>query len=341
MSFTITINGETEQIEGGQSLADIVELHVPEQSEHLAVALNGEVISRGQWDSTMVDAGDELEIVQPIQGGAVSSSRTGAEAEDRKADPFKLAGETLSSRLLVGTGGYNNFEKMKNAVEESETEIVTVALRRVNVEAESGSGMMGILRDLGVRILPNTAGCYTADDAVTTARLGREALDTDWVKLEVLGDEETLYPDVEELLTAARQLVEDGFTVLPYTSDDPITAKKLASIGCAAVMPLASPIGSGRGIVNPDNLKIIREELELPMIVDAGIGCASDAAKAMELGADAILSSSAIARAEQPQRMARALRDGVRAGRESYLAGRIPKKLYAKASTPMEGRIKR
>ena len=341
MSVTITINGETEQVETEQSLAQIVEVHVPEQSEHLAVAVNGNVIPRGEWDSTTIKAGDELEIVQPIQGGAVSNSRSGSAQAERQADPLVIAGETFSSRLLVGTGGYNNFEKMRNAIEESETEIVTVALRRVNVEAQQDSGMMGILRDLGVQILPNTAGCYTAEDAVTTAQLGREALDTDWVKLEVIGDEETLYPDVEELLTAARQLVEDGFTVLPYTSDDPITAKKLASIGCAAIMPLASPIGSGRGIVNPDNLKIIREELENPMIVDAGIGCASDAAKAMELGADGILSSSAIARAEQPHRMARALRDGVRAGRESYRAGRIPKKLYAKASTPMEGRIKR
>lgn len=336
MTVTIQINGEKEPIEAGQSLKDVVEAHGPDEIDHLAVAVNGEVVPRGEWQSTTIQSGDELDLVQPIQGGA--QSRSNGEGD---SDPFVIAGDTLSSRLLVGTGGYNNFEKMRKAIVESETDLVTVGLRRVNVEAETGSGMMEILRGLDVQILPNTAGCYTADDAVTTAKLGREALDTNWVKLEVIGDEETLYPDVEELLDAARQLVEDGFVVLPYTSDDPITAKKLASIGCEAVMPLASPIGSGRGIANPDNLIIIREELDLPMIIDAGIGCASDAAMAMELGADAILSSSAIARAEQPHRMARALRDAVRAGRESYLAGRIPKKLYAKASTPREGRIKR
>lgn len=256
-------------------------------------------------------------------------------------DRLEISGESFRSRLIVGTGGHNNLEKLRRALEASETEMVTVGLRRVNVEADQRAGFMEILRDLDLRILPNTAGCYTADDAVQTARMGREALDTNWVKLEVIGDDETLYPDVEELLEAARRLVDDDFVVLPYTSDDPITAKKLVNIGCPVVMPLASPIGSGRGLANPDNLTIIREELDVPIIVDAGIGCASDAAEAMELGADAILTSSAIADAEQPSLMAEALRDAVRAGRLSYRAGRIPEKLYAKASTTMEGRIKR
>lgn len=256
-------------------------------------------------------------------------------------DPLTIADGTFDSRLIVGTGGHDNLEKLRQALIASETEMVTVGLRRVNVDADQTGGLMDVLEDVGVRILPNTAGCYTADDAVTTAKMGREALGTNWVKLEVIGDEETLYPDVEELLDAARRLVEEDFVVLPYTNDDPITAKKLVTIGCPVVMPLGSPIGSGRGLANPDNLKIIREELDVPMIIDAGIGCASDAATAMELGADAILTSSAIADAEQPPLMAAALRDAVRAGRQSYRAGRIPEKLYAKPSTVMEGRIKR
>jgi thiazole synthase len=256
-------------------------------------------------------------------------------------DSLSIAGETFESRLIVGTGGHDNLEKLRQSLIASETEMVTVGLRRVNVEADQQAGLMEILRELDLKILPNTAGCYTADDAVQTAKMGREALDTDWVKLEVIGDDETLYPDVEELIEAARRLVEEDFVVLPYTNDDPITAKKLVNVGCPVVMPLGSPIGSGRGLANPDNLTIIREELDVPMIVDAGIGCASDAAKAMELGADAILTSSAIADAEQPPVMASALRDAVRAGRQSYRAGRIPEKLYAKPSTVMEGRIKR
>ncbi|MFB6226960.1 MAG: thiazole synthase [bacterium] len=251
-----------------------------------------------------------------------------------------MDGESFESRLIVGTGGHTNLQKLKDSIRESQTEMVTVGLRRVDVDDDHRAGLMDVIEDCDVRVLPNTAGCYTADDAVTTARLGREALDTDWVKLEVIGDDETLYPDVEELLDAAEALVEDGFTVLPYTNDDPVTAKKLVSIGCPVVMPLASPIGSGRGIANPENLKIIREKVDVPMIVDAGIGSAKDAAQAMELGADAILTSSAIAKAEDPPTMARSLRYAVEAGRLSYRAGRIPEKLYAEASTSMEGRIR-
>ncbi|MFB6355282.1 MAG: thiazole synthase [bacterium] len=256
-------------------------------------------------------------------------------------DGLTIAGETFESRLILGSGGYNNLEKFSRAVEYSGTEIVTVGLRRVNVEADQPEGLMDVISEAEVKILPNTAGCYTADDAVQTARLARESLDTNWVKLEVIGDDETLYPDVEQLVEAARRLTEDDFVVLPYTSDDPVTAKKLVGAGCPVVMPLASPIGSGRGIANPDNLKIIRRQIDVPVIVDAGIGSATDAARAMELGADAILTSSAIAGAEQPGLMASALRKAVEAGRESFLAGRIPEKLFAKASTTMEGRIRR
>ena len=254
-------------------------------------------------------------------------------------DYLEIAGQKFSSRLLVGTGGHTNLEKLRRSVIASGTEIVTVGIRRINVSG--AAWLMDVIDELDVKILPNTAGCYTAADAVLTAELGREALDTNWVKLEVIGDDETLYPDTTELIKAAGELVDKGFVVLPYTTDDPITAKKLAAAGCAAVMPLASPIGSGRGISNPDNLKIIREAIDLPMIVDAGIGSAADAAQALELGADAVLLSSAIAGAERPVLMAEAMFSAVSAGRKSFLAGRIPKKLYAKPTTTMEGRIRR
>ncbi len=259
------------------------------------------------------------------------------ESEDR----LEIAGESFESRLIIGTGGHTNLKKLQNSIKQGEAEMVTVGLRRIDSGTAQTGGLMDLLDRLGVKILPNTAGCYTAKDAVLTAKMGREALDTNWIKLEVIGDEETLYPDTEELLEAASQLVEEDFVVLPYTSDDPITAKKLVEIGCPVVMPLAAPIGSGRGISNSDNLKIIREAIDKPVIVDAGIGSASDAARAMELGADGILVSSAIARAEKPGMMAEALQKAVKAGRLCYQAGRIPEKLYAKPTTVMEGRIKR
>jgi thiazole synthase len=307
-------------------------MEVDEADDSVAVAIDDEVIPRSEWTETRLSSGDELEIIRPIQGGDNDGEGSN--------DALEIAGEVFENRLIVGTGGYSNLEKMRKAIERSQTEMVTVGLRRVNVQDDHEAGLMGILEKLDVRILPNTAGCFTADDAVKTAKLGREALDTNWVKLEVIGDEETLYPDVEELLEAARRLVEDDFVVLPYTSDDPVTAKKLESIGCPVVMPLASPIGSGRGISNPETLEIVREKLEVPMIVDAGIGSAKDAAQAMELGADGILTSSAIAKAENPPAMAESLQKAVEAGRLSYLAGRIPEKLYAEASTTMEGRIR-
>ncbi|MFP4687133.1 MAG: thiazole synthase [bacterium] len=257
----------------------------------------------------------------------------------RKEDCLEIAGEKFNSRLLIGTGGHTNLEKLRRSLLAGESEIVTVGIRRINVGG--GAGLMDLLEELDLKLLPNTAGCYTAADAVLTAELGREALDTNWVKLEVIGDDQTLYPDTTELVKAAAELVEKGFVVLPYTSDDPITAKKLVEAGCAAVMPLAAPIGSGRGISNPNNLKIIRETVDIPMIVDAGIGSASDAALAMELGADGVLLSSAISGAEHPVLMAEAMKLAVQAGRKSYRAGRIPKKLYAKPTTTMQGRIRR
>lgn len=258
-----------------------------------------------------------------------------------QADQLEIAGKSFSSRLIIGSGGHTNLQKLKNSIEAGKPEMVTVGLRRIDSGADQPGGLMDLLDEMDVKILPNTAGCYTAEEAIMTAKMGREALDTNWIKLEVIGDEETLYPDTEELVKAARELVEAGFVVLPYTNDDPITAKKLVEAGCHVVMPLASPIGSGRGIGNPDNLRIIREAIEKPIIVDAGIGSASDAAEAMQLGADGVLVSSAIARAERPAIMARALKQAVGAGRLCYKAGRIPEKLYAKPTTVMEGRIKR
>jgi thiazole synthase len=254
-------------------------------------------------------------------------------------DTFKIADREFKSRLIVGTARYPDPQTMLDALEASGTEMVTVAIRRVKLDDPSDENPINLLADKDYIILPNTAGCYTAKEAVLTAQLGREALGHNWIKLEVIGDEETLFPDVPELLKAAEQLLADGFVVLPYCNDDPITCKKLANMGCAAVMPLGAPIGSGMGIRNPYNLLIIREIVEVPLIVDAGVGTASDAAIAMELGADGILLNTAIAQAKHPADMARAMRMGVEAGRLAFHAGRIPRKLYATASSPLEGMI--
>jgi thiazole synthase len=250
-------------------------------------------------------------------------------------DPFVLAGVTLPSRLLLGTGGVPSLDVLACAVTASGTALVTVALRRV--EASAGGALADVLDRCGVRLLPNTAGCFTAREAVRTAKLAREAFDTDWVKLEVIGDERTLLPDPVELLDAAEQLVADGFQVLPYTNDDPITARRLADVGCVAVMPLGSPIGSGLGIRNPHNIALIRETVQVPVILDAGLGTASDAALAMELGCDAVLLASAVTRARDPERMALAMRYAVDAGRLAHRAGRIERRWHAQASTPNAG----
>jgi thiazole synthase len=251
------------------------------------------------------------------------------------ADPLSLGGRTFTSRLLLGTGGFPSLATLAEAIAASGAELVTVALRRVDPDARGS--LTDVLAEAGVELLPNTAGCHTARDAVTTARLAREAFDTDWVKLEVIGDEDTLLPDAPELLRAAEQLVDDGFVVLPYTTDDPVLARRLADVGCAAVMPLGSPIGSGMGIRNPYNIALIREAVDLPVVLDAGIGTASDAALAMELGCDAVLAASAISRAQDPVRMARAMRAAIAGGRLAHGAGRIPRRRYATASTPDDG----
>ena len=251
------------------------------------------------------------------------------------APDFELGGRRWGSRLIVGTGGFRSHEDLERALVASGTELVTVALRRVDPDSEGT--LLDVIDRLGLFVLPNTAGCYTARDAVRTAGLAREAFGTDWIKLEVIGDDRTLLPDATELLDAAEQLVDDGFVVLPYTTDDPVLARRLEAIGCAAVMPLGAPIGSGAGIRNPYNIRIIVEAAEVPVILDAGIGTASDAALAMELGCSGVLLASAVSRAADPALMAAAMRDAVAAGHAARHAGRIPERLHAQASTPTEG----
>jgi len=254
-------------------------------------------------------------------------------------DAFVIAGERLASRLLMGTGGATSLTSPEKALTASGSALVTVAIRRVSMTA--GDSILDVLNQCGVRLLPNTAGCYTAREAVLTAQLAREALGTSWVKLEVIADDQTLLPDAVELLDAAERLVDDGFTVLPYTNDDPVLARRLADLGCAAVMPLGSPIGSGLGIRNPHAIEMIVDTVDVPVILDAGIGTASDAALAMELGCDAVLVASAVTRAENPTAMATAMKHAVIAGRLARTAGRIPVRRLARASSPSEGVIGR
>ena len=254
-------------------------------------------------------------------------------------EPLNIGPYSFSSRLILGTAGYPNYQVMLDALKAAECELVTVAIRRLDIAASKDGGILEVLEEF--QILPNTAGCFTARDAILTAQLAREALETDLLKLEVIGSDKTLLPDGEELLKAARELVRDGFVVMAYTNDDPILARKLQDAGCAAVMPLGAPIGSGMGVQNPYNFRIIREELEVPMLVDAGIGTASEAAFAMELGCDGVLLNTAISEARDPVLMAGAFKDAVRAGWAAHRAGRIPKRLYANPSSPTVGLIQR
>jgi thiazole synthase len=325
----IKLNGEPREIErppdlGPPDLADVVEMAGGDPDRRgMAAALDGEVVPRSEWGQTPVADGSEVEVVAAIQGGSTGLG------------DWELGGRQWGSRLIAGSGGFRSLEAMASALEISGTEIVTVALRRLDPSARGS--VMDVIARLGLFVLPNTAGCYTARDAVKTAKLAREAFETDWIKLEVIGDDRTLLPDAPELLKAAEELTGDGFTVLPYTNDDPVLAARLEATGCAAVMPLGSPIGSGAGIRNPYNISIIVERAGVPVILDAGIGTASDAALAMELGCDGVLLASAISRAEEPDLMAGAMKLAVEGGRAARLAGRIPKRLYAEASTPEEG----
>jgi thiazole synthase len=253
------------------------------------------------------------------------------------SDSYTLGSRTFTSRLIIGSGKYDSFEQNLACAEASGAEMVTVALRRTQLDAPKGTGLLDFISPDRFTILPNTAGCFTVEDAVATARLSRELLQTDLVKLEVIGDERTLFPDVVGTLEAAKILIDDGFCVLPYVTDDPVACQKLAALGCPAVMPLAAPIGSGMGIRNAANLRIILETVEVPVIVDAGVGTASDAAEAMELGVTAVLMNTGIAAAKDPLKMAHAMKLAVEAGRMAYEAGRMPRRLYASASSPVDG----
>jgi thiazole synthase len=258
-------------------------------------------------------------------------------ADHASPDQLRIADRALDSRLLLGTGGFASLELLYASIKASASELVTVALRRLGPDPKSGDSLIDVIARAGVELLPNTAGCFTARDAVLTAKLAREAFGTDWVKLEVIGDEDTLLPDAPELLRAAELLVDDGFVVLPYTTDDPVLARRLVDVGCAAVMPLGAPIGSGMGIRNPYNIALIREAVSVPVVLDAGVGTASDATLAMELGCDAVMVASAVSRAQDPVAMAGAMRHAVRAGRLARGAGRIPRRTYATASSPDVG----
>ena len=320
----ITVNGEIKSYIENITIANIIsELGL--QGKRIAVELNKEIVPYDQYDAHPLNDGDRLEIVQAIGGG--------------QDDSFTLAGKQYRSRLLVGTGKYKDLQETRLAIEASGAEIVTVAIRRTNIgQNKDEPNLLDIISPDKYTILPNTAGCFTAEDAVRTCRLARELLGGHTlVKLEVLADQKTLFPDVAETYVAAEQLVKDGFDVMVYTNDDPIAAKRLEEIGCVAVMPLAAPIGSGLGIRNPYNIMTIVENAHVPILVDAGVGTASDAAIAMELGCDGVLMNTAIAAAQNPLLMASAMKKGIEAGREAFLAGRMPRKRFASASSPIDG----
>lgn len=324
----IVLNGDTREVREGQSIAVLLdELGYGEQ--RLVVEHNGEIVPRTTYDQVALGEGDTVEIVRAIGGGD--------DAGD--SDHWTVAGRSFRSRLLVGTGKYKDLAQTRAAIDASGAEIVTVALRRTNIGQDATSpNLLDAVPPDQFTILPNTAGCYTAEEAVRVCRLARELLDGhNLVKLEVIGDQTTLYPDVPATLAAAETLVAEGFEVMAYTSDDPIMCRRLEEAGCVAVMPLAAPIGSGLGIQNPYNLMTILEQAKVPILVDAGVGTASDAAVAMELGCDGVLMNTAIAEARDPLGMAHAMKLGIQAGRAAFLAGRMPRRRYASASSPIEG----
>ena len=322
----LVINGEERNFSASMSVEALLgELGIDPRK--VAIERNLEIVPKSAYAEMAVAEGDRLEIVAFIGGGSDAP------------DTFTVAGKTFSSRLLVGTGKYKDFEETALAIEASGAEIVTVAVRRVNLSDPSKPMLVDYVSPRKYTFLPNTAGCYTADDSVRTLRLAREAGGWNLVKLEVLGDQTTLYPNMPETLKAAEALIKDGFEVMVYCSDDPIQARMLEDMGCVAIMPLGSLIGSGLGILNPTTIRIIKDSVKVPVLVDAGVGSASDAAVAMELGCDGVLMNTAIAHARDPIRMARAMKLAIEAGRLSYLAGRMPKKSYADPSSPTTGLI--
>ncbi|ROO24573.1 sulfur carrier protein ThiS [Salinisphaera orenii] len=325
----IEVNGEPQACDKGTTIEQLLDT-LGYGTRRVAVERNGDIVPRQEYPQTVIDPGDRLEVVHAIGGGQAMS----------EADSLTIAGRRFESRLLVGTGKYADLDQAEAAITASGAEIVTLAIRRTpalsDPEAAAKRNLLDVIPPEKYTLLPNTAGCYSADEAVRTCRMARELLDGhNLVKLEVLGDEKTLYPDMPETLTAARQLVDDGFEVMVYTSDDPIAARRLEDIGCVAIMPLAGPIGSGLGIQNRYNVIEIVENANVPVLVDAGVGTASDASIAMEMGCDGVLMNSAIAHANKPILMAQAMRHAVIAGRQAFLAGRMPRRRYASASSPM------
>ena len=322
--MNVYVTGEEKNYPDNSSVAAVVDA-MGLTGKKIAIELNKEILPFQNYATQQLQAGDCLEVVHAIGGG--------------QDDSFVLAGKTYHSRLLVGTGKYKDLEETRLAIAASGAQIVTVAIRRTNIGQNPGEpNLLDVISPDKYTILPNTAGCYTAEDAIRTCRLGRELLGGhNLVKLEVLADQKTLFPDVEETYAAAKLLVKDGFDVMVYTNDDPIAAKKLEDIGCVAVMPLAAPIGSGLGIRNSYNILTIIENANVPILVDAGVGTASDAAIAMELGCAGVLMNTAIAEAKNPILMASAMRKGIEAGREAFLAGRMPRKRFASASSPIDG----
>jgi len=328
MAVTLTINGESRQLDGPQSISALL-TGMGLDPAKIAVERNLEVVPKSLYERTTVADGDRLEIVHFIGGGS----------EPPVDKPLVIAGRTFKSRLIIGTGKYKTYRLNAQALEASGAEMVTVAVRRVNLTDNTQEKLVDFIDPKKFTYLPNTAGCFTAEDAIRTLRLAREAGGWTLVKLEVLGDKKTLYPNMIETLRATELLLNEGFQVMVYCSDDPLMAKRLEEMGACAIMPLAAPIGSGLGVQNPVGIRMIIEEAKVPVIVDAGVGTASDAAVAMELGCDAVLMNTAIAEAKDPVMMAAAMRHAVEAGRLAYLAGRMPKKRYADPSSPLAGLI--
>jgi thiazole synthase len=332
MALQVTVNGESRSFEKALSVRALLAA-LGQDPAKVAVERNLEIVPRSQYDAVIVGEGDKFEIVHFIGGG-------NAPVELPRVDkPFVIAGKTFKSRLIIGTGKYKSYEDNARALEASGAEIVTVAVRRVNLTDPSQPMLVDYIDPKKTVFLPNTAGCFTGEDAVRTLRLAREVGGWTLVKLEVLGDRKTLYPDMIETLRATEMLVKEGFQVMVYCSDDPLMAKRLEEQGACAIMPLAAPIGSGLGVQNPVGIRMIIEEAKVPVIVDAGVGTASDAAIAMELGCDGVLMNTAIAEAKNPVLMAEAMKHAVRAGRLAYLAGRMPRRRYADPSSPLAGLI--
>lgn len=318
----IIVNGVEEEAAEGLSVAALVEAKGL-QAPMVAVDVNGDLVRRDERAAKRLQAGDQVEIVRMIAGGLPETAD----------DALLIAGKSFSSRLLLGTGRYPSFAEMRDCHRASGTQIVTLAVGRHDLSGAGAGNIMDFIDRQALTLLPNTAGAYSAREALRLARLSRDLLQTDWIKLEVLSDQATLWPDVSETVSACGQLVKEGFTVLAYTTDDPVVARRLQDEGAAAIMPLGSMIGSGMGVLNPMNLQLIKQRAQVPVVCDAGVGCASDAAIAMELGLDAVLCNTAVAQAQEPVAMARAMGLAVQAGRLSHLAGRIPKRDQAEASS--------